>query len=145
MTLYLTLKALHIVAMVAWLAGLLYLPRLFVYHVQADVQGDIKTGETFKTMERRLLKLIMNPAMIAVWVLGLALLWQMPDYLHQGWFHAKALCVVLLTGLHHAYGRYLKAFAAGNNRHSAKFYRIMNEIPAVLLVVIVFLVVFKAF
>ena len=141
MTLYLTLKALHIVAIVAWMAGLLYLPRLYVYHVDASAE----TGKTFMIMERRLYKLIMNPAMIAVWALGLLLLWQQPGYLHQGWFHAKALAVILMTGLHHALGRYLKAFAAGENKHSAKFFRILNEIPAVLLVIIVFLVVFKAF
>ena len=141
MTLYLTLKSLHIIAVIAWMAGMLYLPRLFVYHVNASGE----TSETFKTMERRLFKFIMNPALIAVWVFGGLLLWQMPGFLMEGWFHAKALLVVIMTGLHHGYGRFLKDFAADRNRHSVKFYKIINEIPTVLLMIIVFLVVFKGF
>ncbi len=141
MHLYLTIKSLHIVAVIAWMCGMLYLPRLFVYHVTASGE----TSETFKVMERRLYKYIMNPALVATWLFGGLLLWQMPGFLQEGWFHAKALLVVLMTGLHHGYGRFLKDFAAGNNRHSVKFYKIINEIPTVLLVGIVFLVIFKGF
>jgi putative membrane protein len=141
MTLYLTLKALHLIAVIAWMAGMLYLPRLFVYHVSATGE----TSATFKIMERRLFKFIMNPALIAVWLFGGLLIWQMPHYLHEGWFHVKLLLVVLMTGLHHYYGRLLRDFRDDKNRHSARFYKIINEIPTVLLVIIVFLVVFKGF
>lgn len=141
MTLYLTLKSLHILAVVAWMAGLLYLPRLYVYHVDASTE----TGATFKIMERRLFKFIMNPAMIAVWVLGAALVYMMPHFLSEGWFHVKLTLVFLLTGLHHYYGRLLRDFARDANRHTTRFYRIINEIPAILLIGIVFLVIFKGF
>lgn len=141
MTFYLTLKALHIIAVIALMAGLLYLPRLFVYHV--DAKGE--ASEMLKIMERRLYKFIMNPALIATWVFGLWLIAQAPDYIREGWMHAKLLFVILLTGAHGYFGKLLRDFAADKNKHSAKFYRILNEIPTVLMIIIVFLVILKPF
>jgi putative membrane protein len=141
---YLWLKAFHIMAVVAWMAGLLYLPRLFVYHAEGEVGS--AQNETFKIMERRLYRGIMNPAMIAVWILGPLLLLSMPEgTLGEGWLHAKLVFVVLLTGYHHVLGRWRKDFEADRNRRPARFYRIANEVPAALLVLIVLLVVLKPF
>ena len=136
------LKAFHVIAVVAWMAGLLYLPRLFVYHCEADPGS--QQSETFKVMERRLLRGIINPAMIATWVLGLWLVWWGGWYTAP-WFHAKFLLVFLLSGLHGMLSRYVKDFAADRNRKSQKFYRIINEVPAVLMVLIVILAVVKPF
>jgi protoporphyrinogen IX oxidase len=136
------LKALHIMAVIAWLAGLFYLPRLFVYH--ADAKPGSELSETFKTMERRLLRAIMNPAMIVVWITGPWLAWWEGVYM-DGWLMAKFALVVLLTGFHHALGAWRKAFAADRNVHPARFYRIANEVPTVLMVGIVILVVVKPF
>jgi putative membrane protein len=139
---YLYLKAFHIIAVIAWMAGMLYLPRLFVYHCSAETGS--QQSETFKVMERRLLRLIINPAMIAAWALGLVLVWQGGWYL-SGWFHAKFALVLALSALHGFYARWMKDFAADRNRHSAKFYRAVNEIPTVLLIAIVILAVVKPF
>ena len=141
MTLYLTLKALHIIAVISLMAAMLYLPRLFVYHVDAKAES----SEMLKIMERRLYKFIMNPALIATWVFGGLLIWQMPGFMMEGWFHAKLLLVVLLTGIHGYYGRLLRDFAADKNKHSTRFYRILNEVPTVLMIFIVFLVILKPF
>jgi protoporphyrinogen IX oxidase len=135
-------KALHIIAVIAWMAGLLYLPRLFVYHCQAEPGS--KQAETFKAMEQRLLRLIMNPAMIVVWLTGPWLAWQQGMY-RDGWLMAKLALVVLLTGYHHALGLWRKDFAADRNRRDQRFYRIANEVPTVLMVGIVILVVVKPF
>jgi len=140
--LYETLKALHIIAVIAWMAGLLYLPRLFVYH--ADAPKGSPQSETFKIMERRLVYAIMEPAQGAVWILGLLLAWQ-GDWWSHGWFQAKLVLVLLMTGAHHAYGRWRKEFAADRNTRPARFYRIWNEVPTVLMIGIVFLVVLKPF
>ena len=140
--LYPWLRAFHIIAVIAWMAGLLYLPRLFVYH--CDAPAGSPQSETFKVMERRLLRAIMNPAMIAVWVLGLLLAWQ-HDWWSAGWFHAKLVLVAGLTILHHALALYRKAFEADRNRHPARFYRMMNEVPTILMIGIVILVVIKPF
>src|SRR5689334_15781574 len=140
--LYLWLKALHIVAVVAWMAGLLYLPRLFVYHSQT--QAGSPQSETFKVMERRLLCGIMNPAMIAVWVLGLLLAWR-GHWWAAGWFHAKLALVLVMSGLHHLFAYWHKAFEGDRNRRPARFYRIWNEVPTLLLIFIVVLVVVKPF
>jgi putative membrane protein len=137
------IKALHIISIVAWMAGLLYLPRLFVYH--AGVPAGSAQSELFKVMERRLYAAIMRPAMLATLVFGILLLIAEPDFLRQGWIHAKLLLVVILLGLHHMMGRWLKDFAADKNRRSARFYRIMNEVPTVALILIVILVVVKPF
>jgi putative membrane protein len=136
------LKALHVIAVISWMAGLLYLPRLFVYHCQAE-QGS-RQSETFKVMEHRLLRLIMNPAMIAVWITGPLLAWQMGTD-RDGRLMAKFLLVVLLTGYHHALGYWRKDFAADRNVRDQRFYRLANEVPTVLMVGIVILVVVKPF
>ncbi|MGE0564793.1 MAG: protoporphyrinogen oxidase HemJ [Pseudolabrys sp.] len=139
---YLLLKALHIIALIAWMAGMLYLPRLFVYHCEAEPGS--KQSETFKVMERRLLKVIMTPAMLATWVFGLALA-LMGGWFTSGWFLAKLALALAMSGLHGAMSAWVGEFATDSNRRSAKFYRIFNEVPTVLLILIVFLVVLKPF
>ena len=136
------LKALHVLAVISWMAGMLYLPRLMVYHVDA-APGSIQS-ETFKIMERRLLKGIMNPAMIVTWVVGLYLAWDAFAF-KGGWLHGKILLVVLLSGVHgYLVGR-VRDFAHDRNTKSGRFYRIINEVPAVLMVGIVILVIVKPF
>jgi putative membrane protein len=138
------LKALHIIAVIAWMAGLLYLPRLFVYHAAAE-PGSVQS-ETFKVMERRLLRAIMTPAMIAAWVFGLALIASpVVGGLVSGWLHVKLLLVLAMTALHGLMARWHRDFAADLRRHSARFYRIANEVPTVLMIAIVILVVVKPF
>ena len=139
---YRVLLALHIIAVISWMAGMLYLPRLFVYHCEADAGS--RQSETFKVMERRLLKLIINPAMIVTWVLGLWLAWQ-GNWFAAPWLHVKLALVLLLSGVHGMMSRYVKDFAADRNRKSQKFYRIFNEVPTVLMILIVFVVVLKPF
>ena len=136
------LKAFHIIAVIAWMAGMLYLPRLFVYHCAAD-PGSTQS-ETFKVMERRLLRAIMTPAMIVTWLLGLWLAWRYIGFAAP-WLHAKLVLVILLSGLHGMMSRYVRDFAADRNRKIAKFYRIFNEIPTVLLIFVVILAVVKPF
>lgn len=136
------IKALHVIAVIAWMAGLLYLPRLFVYHCEAEPGS--KQSETFKVMERRLLKAIINPSMIAVWVLGLWLVW-LGGWHTAGWMHAKFLLVVILSGLHGLLVRCWRDFSVDGNRRSQKFYRIINEVPAILMIGIVILVIVKPF
>ena len=139
---YLWLKAFHVIAAVAWMAGMLYLPRLFVYHCEAQ-KGSIQS-ETFKVMERRLLKAIINPAMIATWILGLILVWQ-GGWLASGWLHAKLVLVLALSGLHGMLSRYVKDFAADRNVRPARFYRLINEGPTILMIGIVILVIVKPY
>lgn len=136
------LKALHVMAVIAWLAGLFYLPRLFVYHAGAKPGSEL--SETFKVMEQRLLRLIMNPAMIVVWITGPWLAWWEGVYL-EGWMLAKFAFVLVLTGFHHALALWRKDFAADRNKRSARFYRVANEVPTFLMVVIVILVIVKPF
>ena len=136
------LKAFHIIAVIAWMAGMLYLPRLFVYHCEADVGST--QSETFKVMERRLLKAIINPAMIATWVLGLWLAYS-GGWFKAPWLHAKLVLVLLMSGVHGVLSRYVKDFAADRRRKSPKFFRILNEVPTVLMILIVILVVVKPF
>ncbi|MEZ5918381.1 MAG: protoporphyrinogen oxidase HemJ [Alphaproteobacteria bacterium] len=133
------LRAFHIISVIAWMAGMLYLPRLFVYHVDAEKGSD--KSETFKLMERRLLRLIINPAMIAAWVFGGLMLWANPVLLKVPSIHVKLTGVLLMTLLHHAYVRWMKAFQKDENTHDAKFYRIANEIPTVLMIIIVIMAV----
>ena len=144
---YQWIKAFHIIAVIAWMAGMLYLPRLFVYHCAAE-KGSVQS-ETFKVMERRLLRAIINPAMIATWVLGLWLAWHGPDsrfgWFASGWLGAKLMLVLVLSGLHGFFARWVKDFRADSNRHSQKFYRIINEVPTVLMIAIVILAVVKPF
>jgi protoporphyrinogen IX oxidase len=144
---YQWIKAFHIIAVIAWMAGMLYLPRLFVYHCVAE-KGSVQS-ETFKVMERRLLRAIINPAMIATWVLGLWLAWHGPDsrygWFVSGWLGAKLMLVLALSALHGFFARWVKDFGANNNRHSQRFYRIINEVPTALMIVIVILAVVKPF
>ncbi len=140
--LYLWLKAFHVIAVIAWMAGMLYLPRLFVYHSETQ-KGSIQS-ETFKIMERRLLKAIINPAMIVTWVLGLYLVWDGGWYT-SGWMHAKFALVLIMSGLHGVYVSRLKDFAADRNTRPAKYYRILNEVPTLLMIGIVILVIVKPF
>ena len=139
---YLWLKAFHIIAVIAWMAGMLYLPRLFVYH--AGVAPGSEQSETFKVMERRLLTAIINPAMAATWLLGLTLVW-LGDWHTARWLWAKLILVIVLSALHGQFVRYWRDFAADRNQHSQKFYRVINEVVTVLLVLIVILVVVKPF
>jgi protoporphyrinogen IX oxidase len=141
--LYLWLKALHIIAIIAWMAGMLYLPRLFVYHVDAP-KGSAQS-ETFKIMEKRLLRLIINPAMVASIILGLGMIALDPSLLSQGWMHAKLTLVIGMIVLHIFLARWRRAFENDQNRHSARFFRIINEVPTLLMIGIVILVVIKPF
>jgi protoporphyrinogen IX oxidase len=141
------IKAFHIIAVIAWMAGMLYLPRLFVYHCAAET-GSVQS-ETFKVMERRLLRAIINPAMVATWVFGLWLAWLGPDsrygWFASGWLWAKIILVLGLSAVHGLLARWRKDFAHDRNRHSQKFYRIINEVPTLLMILIVLVVVLKPF
>jgi protoporphyrinogen IX oxidase len=141
--LYVWLKALHIVAVIAWMAGLLYLPRLFVYHCQTEA-GSV-TSETFKVMERRLMSVIMTPAMLSSWALGLALVGMLGVEVFRGsyWLSVKLGLVVMLTILHLMLACHRRAFARDRNSHSERYFRILNEVPTVLMIVIVILVVVR--
>jgi putative membrane protein len=134
-------KALHIIAVICWFAALFYLPRLFVYHALAE---DPISRERFKIMERKLYRGIMTPSMIVTILLGLWLIYFNPAYyLQSGWMHVKLVCVLLLIGYHFACGRFLRHFRDDCNTHSHKFYRVFNEAPVLLLVLIVIMVVVK--
>ena len=139
---YLWLKALHILAVIAWMAGMLYLPRLFVYH--CEIQPGTAEYARFVKMEGRLMRIIINPSIIAVWILGILLatsahVWDQP------WLHAKLLFVILLSGLHGFMSRWRRDFEKGQNKRTQRFYRLVNEVPFGLLTVIVILVVVKPF
>ena len=142
--LYPWLKALHILSVIAWMAGLLYLPRLFVYHAGARPGSD--ASETFKVMERRLLHGIMNPALVGTYLFGIALA-AIPGLVdwRQGWIYVKLAAVLALTVLHYCFARWRKAFAEDRNRRSAAFFRVVNEVPTLLLIVIVVMVVVRPF
>jgi putative membrane protein len=135
-------KALHVMAVISWMAGMLYLPRLFVYHV--DAPAGSPQSETFKVMERRLLRGIINPAMTATWVLGLWLAWYGFSF-SGGWLHAKLALVLVLSGLHGYLSGAQRRFAGDANTKSARHWRIVNEVPAVLMAGIVILVIVKPF
>jgi protoporphyrinogen IX oxidase len=135
------IKALHIISVISWMAALFYLPRLFVYHVEAGASSPMSA--TFKIMERRLLKVIMTPAMIATWVFGLWLVYEQTELLKSGWFHAKLFLVILMSGFHGAMSKWTREFAQDKNTKSSKFFRIANEIPTVLMIAIVLLVVIQ--
>ena len=139
---YERIKAVHIMAVIAWMSGMLYLPRLMVYHCDAEIGS--KQSETFKVMEYRLLHYITTPAMVLVWIFGLYMAIEAPWY-DELWLQLKVALVVLMSGLHGFLTARVKDFAADKNRFSQKFYRIINEVPAVLIVLIVILVVIKPF
>ncbi|MDE1149018.1 MAG: protoporphyrinogen oxidase HemJ [Azospirillaceae bacterium] len=141
---YLWIKAVHVIAVISWMSGLLYLPRLFVYHCDAP-KGSAQS-ETFKVMERRLLRVIMNPAMILAWACGITMISLDPGLLKgAGWLHAKLTLVVLMTVAHMAMARWRRAFAEDRNTHGARFFRIANEVPALMMILIVILVITRPF
>jgi putative membrane protein len=134
--------AFHVMAVIAWMAGMFYLPRLFVYHCGAEPGS--KQSETFKLMEHRLLTQIINPAMVATWAAGVWLMLT-HDLIHAGWMQAKLVFVVLLSGYHGMLAAYVRHFAADGNPHSERYYRIINEVPTVLMIAIVILAIVKPF
>lgn len=136
------IKSLHVISVIAWMAGMFYLPRLFVYH--AEVQPGSAESERFKVMERRLLKAIINPSMIATWIFGLTLAWLTQAY-RDGWMQAKFALVIVMSGLHGYFVRCMKRFAADRNDRPARFYRILNEVPPLLMAFIVILVIVQPF
>jgi putative membrane protein len=136
------LKALHVIAVISWMAGMLYLPRLFVYH--CGVAAGSEASETFKVMESRLLRVIINPAMVVTWIIGLWLAWTAFRF-QGGWLHAKLALVVALSGLHGHFSASVRAFAEDRNTRSARYWRIMNEVPAAIMVLVVILVIVKPF
>ena len=144
LALYPWIKAFHVIAVISWMAGMLYLPRLYVYHCEVE-PGSLES-ERFKVMERRLLRQIILPAMIAVWCLGLLLAFT-PGAInwHDGWWHVKLTSVLLLSGFHGALSRWRRDFLNDRNTRSQRFYRIANEVPAVLMVVIVIMVIVRPF
>tara|TARA_X000000368_G_scaffold374772_1_gene326696 strand:+ start:361 stop:795 length:435 start_codon:yes stop_codon:yes gene_type:complete len=142
MNYYLLFKALHLIAIISWMAGLLYLPRIFVYH--SDAKDNQVQKETFKKMERRLFFYIMNPAMILSWIFGLLLIHSTgPQSFSSLWLQIKLLAVILLSIYHFFLLNCLRKFDIDKNDYSSRFYRIINEIPTILLIIIVFVVIFK--
>ena len=143
MDLYFTVKALHLIALISWFAGLFYLPRLFVYH--AENQKNQDCCEMLVTMERKLLRFIMNPAMVLTWGFGITMAMLNPAVAHGGWFHTKMALVVMLSGYHMSLAVYRRRFAEERNVKSGKFFRFYNEVPTILLIIVVFLAVLKPF
>ena len=142
MNYYLLFKSLHLISVISWMAGLLYLPRVFVYHAQN--KDDIQISDVFKVMERKLFFYIMTPAMILSWIFGLLLIHETGfEQLSQTWMLLKLFFVVLLTVYHFYLGKTLNQFKLDQNKHSHKFFRVINEIPTILLILIVFVVIFK--
>ena len=142
MNFYLTLKALHLIAVISWMAGLLYLPRIFVYH--AEKSSEINVSEVFKTMEFKLYNYIMMPAMVLSWIFGLLLISSIGfDQLSNYWLILKLIFVIILTVYHFFLGTCLNKFRRNENKFSSRFYRVFNEIPTLLLILIIFVVVFK--
>jgi putative membrane protein len=139
---YLWIKAFHIIAVISWMAGMLYLPRLFVYHCTAEPGS--QQAKTFEVMEHRLLTYIMTPAMGLTWVLGIVLVLQ-GGFLTAGWLHAKLVAVVAMTVMHGLLSSWATEFALGRNRHTQTFYRIINEVPTILMIFIVIMAVVKPF
>ncbi len=138
---YLWIKAVHLIAVIAWMAGMMYLPRLFIYHHKSEKRGEAE--RYFVQMERRLLKGIINPAMIAVWVLGILMLIANPALLSGTWLHIKLTLVVAMSAIHGFYAASRRKFEAGERPRSERFWRIINEAPFILLIVIVILVIIK--
>ncbi len=140
---YLWVKSIHVIAMIAWMAGLLYLPRLFVYHVEQGQNSLV--APIFQMMERRLLRYIMNPAMIMTFLSGVLMIWANPVLMQGGWFHGKLTLVILMMGVHGFLARYRKQLLAGTCQKSGKYFRILNEIPTLFMIGIVILVIVKPF
>tara|TARA_E500000178_G_C17024091_1_gene757055 strand:- start:201 stop:668 length:468 start_codon:yes stop_codon:yes gene_type:complete len=141
MNLYLLFKSLHLIAVISWMAGLLYLPRIFVYHSEADHDSQ---KEVFKKMERKLYNYIMMPAMLLSWLFGILLIHSLGlQTFSELWMQVKTVSVVILTYYHFSLGKYLNDFAVDNNQKTSKFFRIYNEIPTIILIVVIFTVIFK--
>ncbi len=141
MNLYLLFKSLHLIAVISWMAGLLYLPRIFVYHAEADHDSQ---KLVFKTMERKLYNYIMMPAMLLSWIFGILLIHSLGfEVFYEKWMQIKTVAVALLTFYHFTLGKYLNDFAIDNNQKTSKFFRIYNEIPTIILILVIFVVVFK--
>lgn len=140
--LYLWIKAFHLISIVVWFAGLFYLPRLFVYHSATE---DENMRKSYATMERRLYRIIMNPAVMVVFILGFILLWLNPAVAYGGWFHIKLVLVLALLVYHIFCGRIMRSFAEGESPRTTGFYRLFNEVPTVFLIAIVILAVVKPF
>ena len=141
MNLYLLFKSLHLIAVISWMAGLLYLPRIFVYHSEAE---DKSQKTVFKVMERKLYNYIMMPAMMLSWLFGVLLIHSLSfSVFLELWMQIKIISVVILTYYHFTLGKYLNDFAIDNNQKSSKFFRIYNEIPTIILIVVIFIVIFK--
>lgn len=142
-SIYLWIKAAHLIMVIAWMAGMMYLPRLFVYQHQSEKGGEAE--RMFIQMQRRLLKGIINPSMAAVWVLGILMLIANPAILSSGWFHVKFALVIAISGVHGFYAASRRKFEAGERPRTEKFWRIMNEVPFLALIVIVIMVIVKPF
>ena len=141
MNLYLLFKSLHLIAVISWMAGLLYLPRIFVYHSEAAHESQ---KDVFKIMERKLYNYIMMPAMLLSWLFGVLLIHSLGlDIFLDLWMQIKVISVIILTYYHFLLGKYLNDFAINDNRKSSKYYRVINEVPTIILIVVVFVVVFK--
>ena len=141
MNLYLLFKSLHLIAVISWMAGLLYLPRIFVYHAEADHDSQ---KLVFKTMERKLYNFIMMPAMLLSWIFGILLIHSLGfGIFHEKWMQIKTIAVILLTFYHFTLGKFINDFAIENNQKTSKFFRIYNEIPTIILILVIFVVVFK--
>ncbi len=141
MNTYLLFKSLHLIAVISWMAGLLYLPRIFVYHSEAT---DVSQKTIFKTMERRLYNYIMMPAMFLSWLFGMLLIYSLGfNVFSELWMQVKTALVIILTFYHFLLGKYLLEFAIDNNNKSSKYFRIINEVPTIILIVVVFVVIFK--
>ena len=141
MNLYLLFKSLHLISVISWMAGLLYLPRIFVYHSDAE---DSSQKKVFKIMERRLYNYIMMPAMLLTWLFGVLLIHSLGiTVFFELWMQVKTILVVILTIYHFSLGKYLNEFAIDNNQKSSKFFRIFNEIPTIILIIVIFVVIFK--
>ena len=141
MNFYLLFKSLHLIAVISWMAGLLYLPRIFVYHSEASHDSQ---KQVFKTMERKLYNYIMMPAMLLSWLFGILLIYNLGfNIFKELWMQIKIVSVLILTHYHFKLGRYLQDFATDNNHKSSRFYRVINEVPTIILIVVVLVVVFK--
>ena len=141
MNLYLLFKSLHLIAVISWMAGLLYLPRIFVYHSEAEHDSQKKI---FKTMERKLYNYIMMPAMLLSWIFGILLIHSIGfSTFSELWMQIKIIAVIILTYYHFTLGKYLNDFAINDNKKSSRFFRIYNEIPTIILIVVIFVVIFK--
>ena len=141
MNLYLLFKSLHLIAVISWMAGLLYLPRIFVYHSEADHESQKKV---FKTMERKLYNYIMMPAMLLSWLFGILLLHSLGfSIFSELWMQTKTVLIIILTYYRFTLGKYLNDFAIDNNQKTPKFFRVYNEIPTIILIVVIFVVIFK--